>query len=175
MSKPILATIKVKRSSTLNMVVENITQNGYRTGAKFSGGGSAVNIATLNRVVRFLEDLMNEINSSAEPSSPNPYLNMSLHLLRSHLEGRIVTASSLVDTSGVPYATAMRKLAELEKLGLVEQRPRTKSGKSFSLHPSAQLIANWSQMADRISRLGVGAFGNKKEQSDKPIKNRKLS
>ncbi|MFQ3184560.1 MAG: multiple sugar transport system substrate-binding protein [Octadecabacter sp.] len=166
MSKPIPATIKVKRSSTLNMVVENITQNGYRTGAKFSGGGSAVNIATLNRVVRFLEDLMNEINSSAEPSSPNPYLNMSLHLLRSHLEGRIVTASSLVDTSGVPYATAMRKLAELEKLGLVEQRPRTKSGKSFSLHPSAQLIANWSQMADRISRLGVGAFGNKKEQSD---------
>ncbi|MDE0968018.1 MAG: extracellular solute-binding protein [Octadecabacter sp.] len=123
-------------------------------------------IASLNRVVRFLEDLMTEIDCSAELRSPNPYLNMSLHLIRCHLEGRIVTASSLVDTSGVPYATAMRKLAELEKSGLVEQRPRTKSGKSFSLHPSAKLIANWSQMADRIHRLGVGAFGNKKEEAD---------
>ena len=166
MTKPIPATTKAKRSSTLNMVVENISQNGYRAGTKSFDSGSAVMIATLDRVVSFLEDLMSEINSSVEPRSPNPYLNMSLHLLRSHLEGRIVTASSLVDTSGVPYATAMRKLAELEKSGLVEQRPRTKSGKSFSLHPSAKLIANWSQKADRIHRLGVGAFGNKKEETD---------
>lgn len=148
------------------MVADNIIQNGYRARAKAPDAGPAGMAATLDRVVEFLENLMTEIDSAVEPRAPNPYLNMSLHLLRSHVEGRIVTASSLVDTSGVPYATAMRKLAELELLGLIEQRPRTKSGKSFTLHPSADLIAKWSQLADRIHRLGVGAFGNKQEKAD---------
>jgi multiple sugar transport system substrate-binding protein len=148
------------------MVANNIIQNGYRARAKAPDAGPAGMAATLDRIVEFLETLMTEIDSAVEPRAPNPYLNMSLHLLRSHVEGRIVTASSLVDTSGVPYATAMRKLAELELLGLIEQRPRTKSGKSFTLHPSADLIAKWSQLADRIHRLGVGAFGNKQEEAD---------
>ncbi|AGI68974.1 putative periplasmic sugar binding protein [Octadecabacter antarcticus 307] len=166
MHKTIPDTSKAKRTRTVNMVAQNIIHNGYRAGAKPREAGPAGMAATLDRVVRFLEELMSEIDSGVEPRATNPYLNMSLHLLRSHVEGRIVTASSLVDTSGVPYATAMRKLAELEKSGLIEQRPRTKSGKSFSLHPSADLIANWSQLADRIHRLGVGAFGNKEEESD---------
>ncbi|MFT5060160.1 MAG: multiple sugar transport system substrate-binding protein [bacterium] len=166
MPKLLPDTPPTKRSRTVNMAAENSIHNGYRAGAKAPDVGSAGMATTLDRVVGFLEDLMTEINSGVGLRAPNPYLNMSLHLLRSHAEGRIVTASSLVDSSGVPYATAMRKLAELEQAELIEQRPRTKSGKSFSLHPSADLIANWSQLADRIHRLGVGAFGNKEEEAD---------
>ncbi|MFT5742317.1 MAG: multiple sugar transport system substrate-binding protein [Paracoccaceae bacterium] len=149
----------VSRPKRMNKLAADIIQNGY------SGetGGDDAEIpgaaAKLDGVVRFLKGLMTEIDSAPEPTAPNPYLNMSLHLLSSHMEGRIVSASSLVDTSGVPYATAMRKLAEMEQSGLIEQRPRTKTGKSFSLHPSPAMIARWSQMADRIHRLGQRAFG----------------
>jgi hypothetical protein len=91
----------------------------------------------LERVVGFLGDVCVEIDTSIDPTTRNPHLNMLLHLLKGHLEGRLVSASSMAAASGVPYATAMRKLGELQTPDFIEQRPRTKSGRSFSLHPSA--------------------------------------
>ena len=96
---------------------------------------------------------MVELDSSLEPSTPNPHLKMILHLLQSHSEGRIVSPSSLVAAAGVPYATATRKLAEVEAAGLIDRRVRTRTGKSHSLHPSASLLDAFSQLADRIDRL----------------------
>jgi len=113
----------------------------------------------LERVVGFLQSLHVELDSAIEPSTPNPHLNMILHLLHSHSEGRLVSPSSMVAAAGVPYATATRKLAEIKQAGLIEQRPRTKSGKSFSLHPSRELLDNFSQLADRIERIARTSFG----------------
>src|SRR6056297_313250 len=108
--------------------------------------------AELDRVVGFLGELCVELDNSLEPNTPNPHLNMILHLLRGHFAGRMVSASSMAAASGVPYATAMRKLAEIQRAGLVEQRPRTRSGRSFSLHPSEALLERFTQMASRIAR-----------------------
>ncbi|GGH33080.1 ABC transporter substrate-binding protein [Cribrihabitans marinus] len=115
--------------------------------------------AELGRVVDFLAEICIEIDTSLEPNTPNPHLNMILHLLRSHIEGRLVSASSMVAAAGVPYATAMRKLGDIQSAGLVEQRPRTKTGKSFSLHPSPDLLDRFNQLADRIDRIASAAFG----------------
>ncbi|MBV0911832.1 extracellular solute-binding protein [Anianabacter salinae] len=112
----------------------------------------------LDRVVGFLGELMVEIDTSLDPNTPNPHLSMILNLLRGHLEGRLVSPSSLVASSGVPYATAMRRLAEIQAAGLVEQRPRTRTGKSFSLHPSALLLDRFKQLSDRIDRIATAAF-----------------
>lgn len=113
----------------------------------------------LERVVEFLKSLSLELETSIEPNTPNPHLNMILHVLQSHSEGRLVSPSSMVAAAGVPYATATRKLTELKDSGLLEQRPRTKSGKSFSLHPSPRLLDRFSQVADRIERLARNSFG----------------
>lgn len=110
-------------------------------------------------VVKFLERLHAEIEGGLEPNTPNPHLNMSLYLMRAHLEGRTVTTTSLVAAAGVPYATAMRKLSDLQKAGLIEQRPRTRTGRSFSLHPSPEMIQSWTQMGDRIQRIAHQTFG----------------
>jgi multiple sugar transport system substrate-binding protein len=91
---------------------------------------------------------------------------MMLHLLKGHLEGRRVSSSSMAAASGVPYATAMRKLADLQKAGLVEQRPRTKSGRSFSLHPSAALLERFGQLSSRISRIAREIFGEAEADVD---------
>ena len=134
-------------------------QSGYSSDAHRAG-------PELETVVSFLEQLCLEVDSSLDPTAPNPYLNMSLHLLRSHLDGRIVTASSLVAASGVPYATATRRLADLQASGLIEQRPRTRSGKSFSLHPSEQMLTRWSELADRLNRLGNSIFGKSRSSAE---------
>ena len=103
----------------------------------------------------FLESVGGEIETALEVSAPNPHLNMALALIRNHLAGKSVTATSLIAVSGVPYATARRKLDEMLRAGLIEQRVRSRSGRSFSLHPSATLLANWKQMSDRMQRLAM--------------------
>ena len=110
------------------------------------------------RVVDFLLELTAEIDSTIEPAAPNPYLNMLLHLMNSHFAGRVVSPSGMVAASGVPYATGTRRLSEIMESGLVEQRPRTKSGKSFSLHPSAELFKIFDQFADRVDRIARTHF-----------------
>lgn len=104
----------------------------------------------------FVEALGGEIELALEISSPNPHLRMAVALLRGHLSGRLVTATSLTAAAGVPYATARRRLEEMLAAGLIEQRARSRSGRSFSLHPTAKLLANWQQLSERLRRLTAG-------------------
>ena len=110
-------------------------------------------------VIDFLEQFTTEINAALELTAPNPYLTMAAHVIHAHLDGRTLTATSLVAASGVPYATAMRKLGEMIAAGLIEQRPRTRSGKSFSLHPGDDLLVRWRQMSERLQRIAHQCFG----------------
>lgn len=140
-----------KGGRTLKM--ENI-QNGRPVDRAASASEPAkVSSDILLRVTGFLEDLNEELETALGTTSPNPYLNMAAFLMRCHLEGKTVTASTLTGAAGVPYATARRKLEEMLANGSIEQRPRTKTGKSFSLHPSQALQENWTGFADRILRL----------------------
>ncbi len=139
---------------------------GQRPLQRSSAVAASVAAPELARVVEFLTSLCIELDASIEPNTPNPHLNMILHLLHSHSEGRLVSPSSMVAAAGVPYATATRKLAELKDSGLLEQRPRTKSGKSFSLHPSPRLLDRFSQVADRIERLARVSFGTASETEE---------
>jgi multiple sugar transport system substrate-binding protein len=148
-----------KGRATVTVMPGKPIQSGQEAGST-ADGAYAASRAEMLGVIGFLEAVSTEIDTTLEPNAPNPYLNMSLHLLRSHLEGRTVTASSLVSVAGVPYATAMRKLGDMQAAGLIKQRPRTKSGKSFSLHPSAQLIETWSQLTDRLQRISHQTFGS---------------
>ena len=114
-------------------------------------------------LIEFLDDFTVELETALDLYSPNPFLKMATHLIRHHFEGKTVTPSSLAAASGVPYATAMRRMDEMKVAGLIERRARTQSGKSFSLHPSAELIEAWSRFSDRVLRLGTGTFGEHEE------------
>lgn len=124
--------------------------------------GSPVSVRTgdeILEIIEFLEDFDLEIETALGLSTPNPYFKMATHLLRNHIEAKSVTPSSLTAAAGVPYATAVRRLNEMLDAGMIEQRPRTRTGKSFTLHPSADLIEQWLQMCGRIRRLAAKSFG----------------
>ena len=137
--------------------VRNI-HSGYSAPAGAVTAPAATVSPELERVVRFLMGLSMELDNALDPSTPNPHLNMILHLMLSHSEGRVVSPSSLVSASGVPYATATRKLVEIEAAGLIERRPRTRTGKTYSLHPSPDLLRSFSQLSDRVDRLVRSSF-----------------
>lgn len=109
----------------------------------------------------FLEDLSDELEDTMELIAPNPYLRMALHLLQGHFDAKTITPTSLIGASRVPYATATRRMKEMIEAGLIEQRPRTKSGKSFSMHPSDKLLGQWTKLSSRVRRLAEAQFGGR--------------
>jgi multiple sugar transport system substrate-binding protein len=110
-------------------------------------------------VLSFLEEFSDELEGALDIVVPNAHLRMALHLLQGYFDARTVTPTSLISASRVPYATANRRLKEMIEAGLIEQRPRTKTGKTFSMHPSDALLARWMQLSGRLRRLAEGHFG----------------
>jgi len=117
---------------------------------------------TREEMLRFI-DFMEEIETEAEHVLPrrgiDPCYRIMLFLMRQHLDARLVTVTSLAAASSAPYATAMRRIEEMVEAGLILRRPRTRTGKTFSLHPSQALIDAWYDYARRIKRVIGKAFG----------------
>ncbi|WP_295315924.1 extracellular solute-binding protein [Roseobacter sp.] len=109
-------------------------------------------------ILSFVEEMSDELEGGMELVAPDPVLRMALQLLKGHFEARIVTPTSLIDASHVPYATGTRRLKKMMYAGLIEQRPRTSTGKSFSVHPSEKLLAQWSQISGRLRRISEVRF-----------------
>jgi multiple sugar transport system substrate-binding protein len=122
--------------------------------------------AELLEIIGFLEAFNLELESALDLSIPDPYFKMAAHLIRTHLQATAITPSSLTAAAGVPHATAVRRLDEMLQAGLIERRPRTRTGKSFTLHPSPRLIDDWSRMSGRVRRLSVNTFGGNASETE---------
>src|SRR5690242_1408459 len=110
-------------------------------------------------IIRFVHKTRARAVDCLGVQCPDPIWNMVLFLLQQHLNDRLVTTSSLVAASGVPYATALRKINALVVSGLVVRRPRTRTGRSFSLHPSRELMARAEQFARHVKSDTGRALG----------------
>lgn len=91
-----------------------------------------------------LIDLLERVRTPAERqyrlTRPDPVWNMTVYLIKRHLTGLLVTPTSLAHAANVPYTTAVRRVEAMHAEGLLIYRPRTRSGRSFSIHPSQELI-----------------------------------
>lgn len=82
-------------------------------------------------------------------------LDILIGLLTDHFLGRSTTMSSLAGASKLSYSTAFRAIETMIDVGAIVRRSKTKSGKTFSLHPSSDLLAGWhATMAEVEIRLG---------------------
>ncbi|MDA3919910.1 MAG: extracellular solute-binding protein [Salinisphaera sp.] len=88
-----------------------------------------------------------------------PIWDMVLFVMRRHLENKLVTVTSLAQCTNFPYTTAVRKIDHMIEEGLVIKRARTVTGKSFSLHPSEELVGRFHQYALDMKHLVATTFG----------------
>lgn len=93
--------------------------------------------------VNFVSRFYEEAERALGLSSGQREMRLVIHLIESHLEGRMVTSSSLAAASGLSYGTALRTIDEMSRHGLIVRRARTATGRAQSLHPSAELLARW--------------------------------
>ena len=85
--------------------------------------------------------------------------NIITYSMRRHLEGKLLTITSAASASGAPYGTAMRRIGELLDEELLLKRTRSKSGKSFSLHPTKKLIREFESYALQLKAHVGNTFG----------------
>ena len=107
----------------------------------------------LLRIVDFVEQSHAAADAVELLAAPAPEWRMALFLMRRHLEGKLVTVTSLAAVSGAPYATAMRRIDALFERELIVRKPRTGTGRSFSLHPSPRLLEEFRAYAVRMKQL----------------------
>ena len=113
----------------------------------------------LDRFLDFVSRFLTETQEGLGLEMPAREVPIMVQLMRSHLRGRMETPSSLIDGSGLARGTAHRLIEDMVARGLIAKRPRTSSGKTFSLHPTRTLIDAWMNYVRRVKSLLGTAFG----------------
>lgn len=118
------------------------------------------------RFVDFVAHIYDGAETLLGPNGSQREMRMVLHLIASHFDGQLVTSSSLAAASGLSYGTAQRTIEDLGARGFIVRRVRNATGRSQSLHPSADLLARWRQFAYRGDAVMRGTL--RKEAPHRP-------
>ena len=113
----------------------------------------------LQRFVDFFSQYVSETETALGLQAGLRQIRVALPLLKGHFEGRLETPTSLIDRSGLPRGTGHRTIEAMVEDGLILKRKRTKSGKTFTLHPSSKMLQQWIDYARRIKSLVGSVFG----------------
>ncbi|MYI68391.1 MAG: extracellular solute-binding protein [Boseongicola sp. SB0673_bin_14] len=113
----------------------------------------------LLRILNFV-DANREISETRTGlSTTDARWNIISYAMRRHLEGKLMTTTSAAMAANVPYGTAMRRISELIDQRLLHKRPKSKTGKSFSLHPTRKLIEEFESFAMQLKAMVGNTFG----------------
>lgn len=104
----------------------------------------------LKELISFVDKSNELFNFDEEAISQNSIWDIYSYLFKSHLDNKLVTLSSLADYCRLPRATAIRKINSLINKSIILQRPRTKTGKTYSLHPSEKLLQSFENYLKEI-------------------------
>src|SRR5258706_11622478 len=113
----------------------------------------------LLRVVDFLERTRRPFHQHVGAAEPDATWNILVMLIRRSISGQLVTLTSLANGAEVPYATALRRVHRLIEEGWIVQTPRSSSGKTTALAPSARLLEQFEAHARDVKALLAHTFG----------------
>ncbi|MDA9713593.1 extracellular solute-binding protein [Alphaproteobacteria bacterium] len=98
----------------------------------------------ITSLLKFVDRIRVLFNKSIANNSIDSDWRIFSFVMSNHLENKINTTSSIIQASGLPFATGLRKVRKLIKEKKLIKRSKTKTGKSFSIHPSSKLIKDFT-------------------------------
>ncbi|MFC6672918.1 ABC transporter substrate-binding protein [Marinobacterium aestuariivivens] len=113
----------------------------------------------LVRVLDFVDTTRKLGDKEVPLAMVDPRWNLISFALRRHYEGKLITNTSLALAAEVPYGTAIRRINELLEEGLLLKRSRSRTGKSYSLHPTSKLIELFEKFAFQLKSHIGNTFG----------------
>ncbi|GKY87037.1 extracellular solute-binding protein [Sinisalibacter aestuarii] len=118
------------------------------------------------RLIKLLKDVDASFQIVAGGRDSRPFWNVLAHLVENTDSGKTATITSLASTTGLPYSTSRRFILDLISDGVIEQRPRTKTGRTFSLHASAETERAFDAFLDHFKQVLIETMGLADSVSD---------
>lgn len=117
-------------------------------------------------ILRFLQDTRQPAQESLGVTAPDPIWQMVTALLSRHYDGKDISISALANSAGVPYATALRAIGQMEAEGLIRRQKKKGNRKLVLIEPSDLLIERFLEYA-RHMKVQIGTLlGMGEERSD---------
>ena len=101
----------------------------------------------LSRVIDFLRKIRQPFDASIPGAKSDPYWNIVLELVDSHIQQLSVDLSTLVELSQASWGTANRLITKLIEDGLIVRVPRGPKHKTTFLAPSDDLLNHFIDYA----------------------------
>ena len=73
--------------------------------------------------------------------------------IKNQIQNKLTNVTSLINISGLPHSTGLRRINKLIDEKKLIKKSRTNSGKSFSIHPSSNLIEDLVSYLTSINNL----------------------
>lgn len=119
----------------------------------------------ITTLLKFVDKTRLLFNRSISIKTIDADWNIFSYVIINHLDNKITTTTSIIQASGLPFATGLRRVKKLIQEKKLIQRSKTKSGKSFSIHPSNNLIKEFTDYLLSIKKevalnLGYSDFND---------------
>ena len=75
------------------------------------------------------------------------------YCIKNNIQDKLTNITSLINISGLPHSTGLRKINKLIDQKKLIKKSKTKSGKSFSIHPSVKLVNDFKSYLNSINDL----------------------
>lgn len=118
-----------------------------------------MNRQELFNVLSILERLFQITCRDLPGTSADPVWTMTSFLMRCYLQDQEVTVTTLADASGIPRASARRRIEEMIDSGLIELQPRSRTGRRHAIVPTRALFARMTQAAAQARDIIVDMAG----------------
>jgi multiple sugar transport system substrate-binding protein len=113
----------------------------------------------LNRIIAFLRSIRDPFDAGVGGAGPDPYWNLVLALVESHVEDRPLNLTGLIDASGATYGTGNRLIARMLAEGRIEKVSRSPRHKTSFLRPSDALLDEFASYATTVKAVLARTFG----------------
>jgi multiple sugar transport system substrate-binding protein len=113
----------------------------------------------LSRVIDFLRKIRRPFDAGIPGAKPDPYWNIVLELVDSHLQQRQLDLSSLIELSGASYGTGNRLISKLIDDQQIIKVPRGPHHKTAFLAPSVTLLDAFVDYAATVKAHLAKTFG----------------
>lgn len=124
-----------------------------------SSGRKNLSDHELSRVIAFLRQIREPFDMGVPGARPDPFWNIVLELIDSHLQRTPVTVTSLIDLSQASYGAGNRLISSLIDEGLIVRIPRGPTHKTSYLAPSDTLIRAFIDYANKVKSHLAKTFG----------------
>src|SRR5450631_2486093 len=121
----------------------------------------AVNVTAgeLLRIIDFLRESQRPLEKRTRFSQGDPAWNMTLYVMEQYLRGSPVTVTALARASGLPHATAIRRIGQMTKSGTLLRVPKGRGLKGHNLLPSEGMVEDFTAYGAGMKRLLARTVG----------------